>query len=146
MIWAIWSRFPPRMVKTVRASISSHCLASDILTDIALGSTSKPIMGIHVPQIWFTSSSGRLISSQSWSRATWSEGRKVSYSLYSSRQIMFENGDPQHKRNEGSPDFLGSVPTEVITAVNAKLTINVNNLLDLPKRVHRHLTVGSSNI
>ena len=51
-------------------------------------------------------------------------------------QIPFENGNPQHKQNERPPDFLGSTPAEVITAVNAKLTINVNDLLDLLKRVH----------
>jgi hypothetical protein len=48
--------------------------------------------------------------------------------------------------NKGPPNFLGTAASKIIAAVNAKMTINVNYLLDLPKRVHRHLAVGSSNI
>jgi len=61
-------------------------------------------------------------------------------------QIPLENSNPQHKGNERPPYFLRSAPTKIITTVDAKSAVNVNNLLELPERVHRHLTVSSSYI
>jgi len=80
--WNLWRVFwAPCTVKAVLALINLVCFTVDIVTDIGFGSTWKPIMGIDVPQICFSLSCGRLISSHSWRRGTWSEGRKASYLL-----------------------------------------------------------------
>src|ERR1700722_18128586 len=72
--------------------------------------------------------------------------KMVDHVAFEGVQIPFENGNPQHKRNERPPYFLRSAPTKIITTVDTKSAVNVNNLLELPEEVHWHLTVGSSHI
>jgi hypothetical protein len=70
----------------------------------------------------------------------------VIYIALEGMQIPFENGNPQYKRDKQPPDFLGSTTTKIITVIDAKLTVKVNDLLDLPKGVHRNLMVSGCHI
>lgn len=62
------------------------------------------------------------------------------------RNEPLENSDPQHQRHEGMPNALRSMPSKDIVMVNVPMTIDCDNLLDLPERMHRHQSIGLANI